>query len=163
MLRLGKYSAIAVLSLAISLALFTTSVFAQGASQSIDHGNISVSTHAAVGNTVALGTARVLLGSALMRPNGVRGNCGNWGWGDGCGSFDGCHGSVGCGGCNNCFHPIATFRCSSEKICSTVEVCHWSRWGRVCRGEHRCRSRSICRRCFNHDGGGIAPWGVKRN
>lgn len=156
MMRLGKFSTAAALGLIISLALFTTSVFAQSASQSVDRGNISVSAHAAVENTAAQGTARVLLGKALLRPNGVRNNCGNWGWGNGC---------DGCSSWHNCFNTHEIFRCASEKICKSVKICHWSRWGRVCRGEHICRMRSICRRCFEHFGDGrgrFSSWAVKR-
>jgi hypothetical protein len=169
MMRLGKLSTAVVLGLVVGLALFTTGVFAQDVGQQVERGNISVSAHVAVVNSVMQGATGALLGSAVQRPNDAKTNCGNWGWGNNCGGFN------RCGGWNNCFRPRPSFRCSSERECRTVQVCHSSRWGRVCRGIKTCRFRSICRRCFNNNwnggrgwrggwnGGPTNAWGVKRH
>lgn len=164
MMRLSKFGTATVLGLVLGLAIFTTGVFAQGASQSIDHNNISVSAHAAVVNSVMQSTARGILAGAIQRPSGARDDCGNWGWGNGCGGFGGGNRFGGCGGWNNCFRPRPVFRCSFMRECRTIQVCRWTSWGRVCQGRHICRERSIFRRGFDFNGwgGGVGPWGVKK-
>ncbi|HEY0753221.1 MAG TPA: hypothetical protein VGD98_04610 [Ktedonobacteraceae bacterium] len=156
MIRLGKFSAITVLSLALSLALFTTSVFAQSASQSIDHGNISVSAHAAVLKTAVQGAAKALLENALIRPSGANDDCGNWGWGDGCRGFGGC-------GDDDCFRSGPTSHCTSERECRTVKTCRWTHGVRVCRGQHVCRFRSASRRGCGGGCGGGGRWAAGGN
>src|SRR5579859_4080598 len=155
MMRLSKFSTAVVLGLVLGLAIFTTGAFAQGGNQRVEHGNISISAHKAVVNSVLQSVASNVLGSAVQRPNDANWNCGNWGWGNNCGGFN------RCGGWNQCFRPRATFRCASQRECRTVQECRWTRWGRVCRGYKICRFRSICRRCFDNgwNGGWGGGWG----
>ena len=172
MIRSGKFCAALVLSLVLSLALLTTGAFAQDTNQSIGRGNISVSAHVAVVTSIMHGATSAVLGNTIQRPDGVRGNCRNWGWGNGC------HGFNGCQGWNNCWRPRPSFRCTSQRECRSIQVCHWTRWGRVCQGVKTCRFRSICRRCFNNGwnggwgngwrggwnggwSGGVHAWGTK--
>lgn len=138
MMRLGKFGTAAVLSLVLSLALFTTGVFAQATSQQVEHNRqISISAHAATAQHALRNTASMLLSGSLQGQKGASNNCGQ-------------------GGCHQA-HDTA--HCASDRECHTVQVCHWTHAGRVCRGERICRFRLLCRRCADH--GVLHPWDAK--
>lgn len=102
MVRLGKLGVACALCLTMSLALFSSGVFAQSANQSIARGSAQI-----VAVQMVQGAKSVLQNNQRMHANGS-----GHGWDDGCGAgcdggngcFNGCGGGHGFGCFDGCGH-----------------------------------------------------------
>lgn len=137
MITLRKPGIAAVVSVLLSLVLFTTGAFAQGADQKIDHGHIHASARAGVLHT-----------RGVQRSYGWGEGWGDGGdgWGNGCSGGD-CNGGLAGG---QEFHE--TVRCTAMRECRSVQECHVGPWGRGCRSVHICRKVNVCHRCRTRSG-----------